>query len=80
MNQGTRARSRREFMTSLSEPYVSGYTDPTKVFSEPKKSGQPEINRAYQISSDDQSDKDFSIGIKEIQNRPTGIFIDRKYV
>jgi len=66
MNQGTRGQSRREFMTSLSEPYVSGYTDPTKVFSEPKKSGQPEINRAYQISSDDQSDKDFSIGIKDI--------------
>ncbi len=66
MNQGTRPKNRREFMTSLSEPYVKGYSDPTKVFSEPKKSGMPEINRAYQIASDSQDDKDFSIGIKDI--------------
>ena len=53
-------------MTSLSEPYVKGYSDPTKVFSEPKKSGMPEINRSYQVASDTQQDKDFSIGIKDI--------------
>jgi hypothetical protein len=53
-------------MTSLSEPYVKGYSDPTKVFSEPKKSGMPEINRAYQVSSEEKQDKDFSIGIKDI--------------
>jgi hypothetical protein len=53
-------------MTSLSEPYVTGYSDPTKVFSEPKKSGMPEINRSYQVASDTQQDKDFSIGIKDI--------------
>jgi hypothetical protein len=66
MNQGTRPRNRREFMTSLSEPYVKGYSDPTKVFSEPKKSGMPEINRSYQVASDTPQDKDFSIGIKDI--------------
>ena len=53
-------------MTSLSEPYVKGYSDPTKVFSEPKKSGMPEINRARQTAADTQQDKDFSIGIKDI--------------
>ncbi len=53
-------------MTSLSEPYVKGYNDPTKVFSEPKKAGMPEINRSYQVASDSQEDKDFSIGIKDI--------------
>ena len=66
MMQGSRPRNRQEFMTSLSEPYVKGYSDPTKVFSEPKKSGMPEINRAYQIASDSQDDKDFSIGIKDL--------------
>lgn len=66
MNQGSRPRNRREFMTSLSEPYVKGYSDPTKVFSEPKKSGMPEINRAKQTAADTQQDKDFSIGIKDI--------------
>lgn len=66
MNQGSRGKNRREFMTTLSKPYVSGHTDPTKTFSEPKKAGQPEINRAYQIASDEQTDKDFSIGIKNI--------------
>lgn len=53
-------------MTSLSEPYEKGYSDPTKVFSEPKKAGMPEINRSYQVASDNQEDKDFSIGIKDI--------------
>jgi hypothetical protein len=66
MNQGSRPRNRREFMTSLSEPYVKGYSDPTKVFSEPKKSGMPEINRARQTATDTQQDKDFSIGIKDL--------------
>ena len=66
MNQGTRPQNRREFMTTLSKPYVQGYSDPTKVYSKPKESGMPEINRSYQIASDTQQDKDFSIGIKDI--------------
>lgn len=66
MNQGTRPQNRREFMTTLSKPYVQGYSDPTKIYSQPKESGMPEINRSYQIASDTQQDKDFSIGIKDI--------------
>ena len=66
MNQGTRPQNRREFMTTLSKPYVTGYTDPTKTFTEPKKSGMPELNRSYQISSDEPQDNDFSVGIKDI--------------
>ena len=53
-------------MTTLNEPYVKGHGDPTKVYSEPKKSGMPETDRSKQISSKQQQDKDFSIGIKDI--------------
>jgi hypothetical protein len=37
-----------------------------KPFSEPAKLGQPEENRAYQISVKGDNDKDFYIGIKDI--------------
>lgn len=66
MAQGTRPQNAREFMSKLVVPYTKTNGTPNKIYSEPKQAGMPEINRAYQIASDSQDDKDFNIGIKEI--------------
>jgi hypothetical protein len=66
MNQKTRPQNRKEFMNSLVEPYDNKYGNPNAIFSEPKKAGQPENNRALEISSKKDTDKDFYIGIKDI--------------
>lgn len=66
MSQKTRPATRREFMSSIKEPYSKTNGNPSALYSEPKKAGMPEFNRAYQISSDQQEDKDFYIGIKDI--------------
>ena len=66
MAQGVRPTNRKEFMNKLVQPYSQEYGNPNSVFSEPFKAGQPEINRAYQISLAEDTDKDFSIGIKDI--------------
>lgn len=65
--QVVRPQNRKEFMSKLIGPAY----DPTegevpKPFSEPAKLGQPEENRAYQISVKDAREKDFYIGIKDI--------------
>lgn len=65
--QKVRPENRREFMSKLVGPAY----DPTegavpKPFSEPTKLGQPEENRAYQISVKGDTEKDFYIGIKDI--------------
>ena len=64
-NQVTRPKNRKEFMDKLVMPYVPSQGDPNAVFSEPQKLGQPEINRALEVSVKKDLDKDFSIGIKD---------------
>jgi hypothetical protein len=64
--QTVRPTNRQEFMDKLVEPYDPKYGNPNQVFSEPAKLGQPENNRAYEISERNDSDKDFTVGIKDI--------------
>jgi hypothetical protein len=64
-NQKTRPQNRQEFMDKLVMPYLPTQGDPNVVFSEPQKLGQPETNRALEISTRKDYDKDFSIGIKD---------------
>jgi len=64
--QIVRPTNRREFMDKLVEPYDKKSGDPNAVFSEPAKLGQPEQNRAYEISNKSEPEKEFNIGIKDI--------------
>ena len=66
MNQVVRPENRREFMNKLIVPYDKKVGNPNSVFSEPAKLGQPENNRAKQISVKDDTDKDFYIGLKDL--------------
>jgi hypothetical protein len=64
--QEVRPQNRREFMNALVKPYDQQVGNPNIIESEPFKPGQPEFNRAYEISLKDVEDKKFSIGIKDI--------------
>jgi len=65
--QVVRPQNRKEFMSKLVGPaYDPKEGTVPKPFSEPAKLGQPEQNRAYQISTKDGNEKDFYIGIKDI--------------
>lgn len=65
--QVVRPQNRREFMSKIVGPaYDPKEGTVTKPFSEPAKLGQPEQNRAYEISVKGDTDKDFYIGIKDI--------------
>ena len=65
--QKVRPENRREFMSKLVGPaYDPKEGTVPKPFSEPAKLGQPEENRAYQISVKGDKEKDFYIGIKDI--------------
>ena len=65
--QNVRPQNRREFMSKLVGPaYDPQYGEVPKPFSEPTKLGQPEENRAYQISVKGDREKDFYIGIKDL--------------
>jgi hypothetical protein len=64
--QTVRPQNRREFMDKLVKPYDPKLGNPNQIFSEPTKLGQPEINRAKEISVKGEKEKDFSIGIKDI--------------
>jgi hypothetical protein len=64
-NQVVRPTSRREFMDKLVEPYDPKYGNPNEIFSEPTKLGQPEINRAREISVKDDNIRDYKIGIQD---------------
>jgi hypothetical protein len=74
--QSTRPQNRREFMDKLIVPYDPHYGNPNEIFSEPQKSGQPEQNRALEISLKNDIDKDFSIGIKDINEAVHYYFTD----
>lgn len=64
--QTVRPKNRREFMNSLIDPYDKQQGNPNEVFSEPTKLGQPENNRALEMSVKGDIEKDFYIGIKDI--------------
>jgi len=64
--QVVRPSNRQEFMNKLVEPYDQQVGNPNTVFSEPTKLGQPENNRALEISERNDGDKDFTIGIKDL--------------
>ena len=65
MNQIVRPQNRREFMSKLITPYETK-AGQSNVFSEETKLGQPENNRAKQISLKNDKDKDFYIGMKDL--------------
>jgi len=66
MAKSVRPQNRREFMNKLVEPYSKEYGNPNEVFSEKAKAGTPEINRAREVSQKKDPDKNFYIGIKDI--------------
>ena len=61
-----RPENRREFLNKLVDPYLPEVGNPNSVFSEPVKPGQPEFNRAYEISQKNDTGINVSIGIKDI--------------
>lgn len=65
--QVVRPQNRREFMSKLVGPaYDPQAGEVPKPFSEPTKLGQPEQNRAREISVKGDTEKDFYIGIKDL--------------
>jgi hypothetical protein len=64
--QVVRPANRQEFMNKLIEPYDQQVGNPNTIFSEPTKLGQPENNRALEISERNNGDKDFTIGIQDL--------------
>ena len=65
--QVVRPQNRKEFMSKIVGPaYDPKEGTVPKPFSEPTKLGQPENNRALEISLKGDTDKDFYIGIKDI--------------
>jgi hypothetical protein len=72
--QQTRSSTRREFMTRLVDPLVDkaplpqrvGGGDPNEVYTLPKQAGMPEHNRALQVTTKNDQQKDYYIGIKDI--------------
>jgi hypothetical protein len=68
MNQVVRPENRREFMNKLVKPYYPQVGNPNDVFSEPTKLGQPESNRAKEISVKNDEEKEFYIGMKDLNN------------
>lgn len=64
METKPRPQTQREFVNKLAEPYLN--TPQNILPSEPFNPGQPEINRAYEISFEGDINKIYSIGIQEI--------------
>lgn len=64
-NQVVRPETRREFMSKLVDPYDPKYGPITEIFSEPTKLGQPENNRANEISLKSDNVKEFKVGIQD---------------
>ena len=70
--QGTRPQNRREFMNTLVEPYDQANPisqpagNPNEIYTEPKQVGMPEVNRAYEVSTKGDQQKNFYVGIKDI--------------
>lgn len=70
--QRTRPQTRQEFMATLVEPMVENNrfsevrANPNEVYTQPKQAGMPELNRAFEITTKNDNQKDFYIGIKDI--------------
>lgn len=65
-NYKPRPENRREFMNKLVIPYDTTTGNPNSVFSETVNPGQPEFNRANEISLNNDTDRNVSVGIKDI--------------
>jgi len=75
--QVVRPQNRQEFMSKLVGPaYDPKEGTVPKPFSEPTKLGQPEQNRAYQISVKNDTEKDFYIGLEDIDSAVNYYFND----
>jgi hypothetical protein len=71
MDHKPRPIKKREFLTSISEPYqqpekeIQPYSNPNDTTSLEVKPGQPEFNRAYEISVKDDTNKTINIGLED---------------
>lgn len=65
-NYKPRPETRREFMNKLVKPTDPTVGNPNSVYSETTRPGQPEFNRAYEISQKGDTDINVAIGIKDI--------------
>ena len=61
-----RPENRREFMDKLVTPYDPTIGNPNDVFSKVVNPGQPQINRALELSQNNDTTRNVSIGIKDI--------------
>jgi hypothetical protein len=66
-----RPLNKREFLTTLSEPYVEPereiqpYSNPNSTYSIDAQSGQPEFNRAFEVSLKDDDTKLINVGLED---------------
>lgn len=65
-NYKPRPENRREFMNKLVKPTDPTAGNPNSVYSETVRPGQPEFNRAYEISQKGDTDINVAVGIKDI--------------
>jgi hypothetical protein len=74
MENKPRPINKREFLTSLSEPYqepevaIQSYTNPNSTESLNAQPGQPEFNRATQISLKNEENATINIGLEDHDN------------
>jgi hypothetical protein len=61
-----RPETRQEFMNKLVMPTDPTVGNPNQVYSETVRPGQPEFNRAYEISEKGDTDINVAVGIKDI--------------
>jgi hypothetical protein len=64
--QQVRPKNRREFMNSLVIPTSPAEGNPNIIPSEPFNPGQPEFNRALEVSLKDDTSRNFKIGITDV--------------
>jgi hypothetical protein len=66
-----RPLNKREFLTTLSEPYVQPereiqpYSNPNSTYSIDAQPGQPEFNRAFEVSLKDDDTKLINVGLED---------------
>jgi hypothetical protein len=81
--QETRGRNRLEFMSELidspraNETNVSKFSPPKEVYTLPKQQGMPETNRAFEITTKNDQEKDHYIGIQNIDEAVKWYFENR---
>ena len=74
MEHKPRPLKKREFLTTLSEPYVQPekeiqpYSNPNSTYSIDAQPGQPEFNRANEISLREDENKTINIGLEDHDN------------